>query len=307
LTKLRQTLIFAGAADCKMEQGGMRCDVNLSVRKKGDPWFGTKVEMKNLNSFKAVHRAVEYESSRQIEALEKGEKIVQETRRWDDTKGMTFSMRQKEESKDYRYMPEPDALAIALTLEDVAKIRAELPMTPAERLKKYTEEFGLPEYDSNILISEKFISDYFDNCVKLYNVPKTLSNWIMTDLLKILKDGSYSTLDEIISEENLCTIIKLLDDKKISRNVAKDLFAKVIETKQNPMDIANKENLIETITPETLMAIVDGILAEKPDLAAQYKVEPDKITNFVVGGVMKQTKGKADAGFVKQYVAKKLG
>ena len=307
LTKLRQNLIFAGAADCKMEQGGMRCDVNLSVKKKGDPWFGTKVEMKNLNSFKAVHRAVEYESSRQIEELEKGGKIVQETRRWDDVKGMTFPMRQKEESKDYRYMPEPDALAIALTLEDVAKIRAELPMTPAERLKKYVEEFGLPEYDSNILISEKFISDYFDKCVQIYNVPKTLSNWIMTDLLKILKDGAYQTLDEIISEEHLCTIIKLLDDKKISRNVAKDLFAKVIETNQNPMDIANKENLIETITPETLMAIVDGILAEKPDLASQYKVEPDKITNFVVGGVMKQTKGKADAGFVKQYVAKKLG
>jgi aspartyl-tRNA(Asn)/glutamyl-tRNA(Gln) amidotransferase subunit B len=290
-----------------MEQGGMRCDVNLSVKKKGAPWFGTKVEMKNLNSFKAVHRAVEYESNRQIEELEKGGKIVQETRRWDDVKGVTLPMRQKEESKDYRYMPEPDSLAIALTLEDVAKIRAELPMTPAERLKKYTEEFGLPEYDANILISEKFISDYFDNCVKVYNVPKTLSNWIMTDLLKILKDGSYQTLDEIISEEHLCTIIKLLDDKKISRPVAKDLFAKVIETKQNPMDIANKENLIETITPETLMSIVDGILAEKPDLAAQYKVEPDKITNFVVGGVMKQTRGKADAGFVKQYVAKKLG
>ena len=173
LTKLRQTLIFAGAADCKMEQGGMRCDVNLSVKKKGAPWFGTKVEMKNLNSFKAVHRAVEYESNRQIEELEKGGKIVQETRRWDDIKGVTLPMRQKEESKDYRYMPEPDSLAIALTLEDVAKIRAELPMTPAERLKKYTEEFGLPEYDANILISEKFISDYFDNCVKVYNVPKT--------------------------------------------------------------------------------------------------------------------------------------
>ncbi len=307
LTKLRQTLIFAGAADCRMEQGGMRCDVNLSVKKKGSPWFGTKVEMKNLNSFKAVHRAIEYESNRQIEELEKGGKIVQETRRWDDTKGMTFSMRQKEESKDYRYMPEPDTLSISLTLEDVAKIRDSLPMTPAERLKKYTEEYALPEYDANILISEKFISDYFDNCVKLYNVPKTLSNWIMTDLLKILKDGAYQTLNDIISEEYLCTIIKLLDDKKISRPVAKDLFVKVIETKQNPMDIAKKENLIETITPETIMSIVDGILAEKPDLASQYKVEPDKITNFVVGGVMKQTRGKADATFVKEYVAKKLG
>lgn len=306
LTKLRQTLVFAGVADCKMEQGGMRCDVNLSVKKKDAQWFGTKVEMKNLNSFKSVHRAIEFEANRQIEELEKGGVIIQETRRWDDTKGISYAMRTKEESKDYRYMPEPDAKTLILSVEDVNEIRKSLPKTPAERFEQYTKDYNLSEYDANILISERFISDYFDNCVKIYNQPKTLANWIMTDLLKILKDANYSLLEEIISEENLCTIIKLLDDKKISRNVAKDLFVKVIETKQNPMEIAKKENLIETITPETIMAIVDGILAEKPDLAEQFKVEPDKITNFIVGGVMKQTKGKADASFVKEYVAKKF-
>ncbi len=307
LTKLRQTLIFADVANCKMEQGGMRCDVNLSVRKKGSEWYGTKVEMKNLNSFKSVHRAIEFESNRQIEELEKGGVITQETRRWDDTKGISYAMRSKEESKDYRYMPEPDMKTLHLSTEDVENIKKTLPKTPAERFETYTKEYGLPEYDSNILISEKFISDYFEKCVSIYNQPKALSNWIMTDLLKILKDAAYSSLEEIISADHLCTIIKLLDDRKISRNIAKDLLVKTIETKQNPLDIATKENLIETITPQTIMSIVDGILSEKTDLASQYKVEPDKITNFIVGGVMKQTKGKADASFVKEYVAKKLG
>lgn len=307
LTKLRQTLIYADVADCKMEQGGMRCDVNISVKKKESPWFGTKVEMKNLNSFKAVHRAIEYEANRQISELEKGEKIVQETRRWDDTKGISYAMRTKEESKDYRYMPEPDSLSISITLEDVSKIRAELPKTPAERFDLYTTTFGLPEYDAKILISEKFIADYFENCVKIYNQPKTISNWIMTDLLKILKEADYSLLSDIISENNLCDIIKLLDDKKISRPVSKELLSKVIQTKHSPLEIAKKENLIETITPETIISIVDTILAEKPDLKSQYAVEPEKITNFIVGGVMKQTKGKADATLIKEYIAKKLG
>ena len=306
LTKLRSTLIFADVAACKMEQGGMRCDVNLSVKKKGDPWFGTKVEMKNLNSFKSVHRAIEYESNRQIETIERGGKIVQETRKWDDAKGISFPMRTKEESKDYRYMPEPDALTLLLSVKDVEDIRKSLPMSPAERFEKYTKEFGLPEYDAKLLISEKFVSDYFEKCVSIYNEPKTFSNWIMTDLLKILKEAEYSSLSEIISEEHLCTIVKLVDDKKITRPISKDLLAKTIETKQNPMDIATKENLIVTISTDTLTSIVDAILASKPDLAEQYKVEPDKITNFIVGGVMKETRGKADASFVKEYVAKKL-
>lgn len=306
LTKLRQTLIFADVAACRMEQGGMRCDVNLSVKKKGDPWFGTKVEMKNLNSFKSVHRAIEYESNRQIETIERGGKIVQETRKWDDDKGISFPMRTKEESKDYRYMPEPDALTLLLSVKDVENIRNKLPKSPAERFEKYTTEFGLPEYDSKLLISEKFISDYFEKCVSIYNEPKTLSNWIMTDLLKLLKETNVSSLSEIISEEHLCTIVKLVDSKKITRPISKELLAKTIATKQNPMDIANKENLIVTINTDTLTAIVDAILAQKPDLAEQYKVEPDKITNFIVGGVMKETKGKADASFIKEYVAKKL-
>ena len=304
LTKLRQTLIFADVANCRMEQAGMRCDVNISVRKNDATELGTKVEMKNLNSFRSVHSAINYEANRQIETLEAGGTIVQETRKWDEQKGVTLPMRKKEESKDYRYMPEPDFISINISPKDIEEIQNSLPLTPAERYEKYITEYELPEYDAKILISEKFISDYFENCVKLYNAPKTFSNWIMTDLLKILKEASFSSLAEIISEEFLCIIIKLLDDRKISRNVAKELLAKTIASKENPMEIANREHLIETITNETIICIIDGVLAEKPDLKDQYKVEPDKITNFIVGAVMKQTKGKADATFVKDYVSK---
>lgn len=306
LTKLRQTLIFAGVSECRMEQGQMRCDVNLSVRKKTDKWFGTKVEMKNLNSFRAVHNAIEYESNRQIETLEKGGKIIQETRKWDDIKGLSFPMRTKEDCKDYRYMPEPDIKTIRLSPMDIETIRKSLPATPAERFAKYTKEYALPEYDANILISEKFISDYFDNCVKIYNSPKTISNWIMTDLLKIIKEHSENNLSSIISEEDLCTILKLLEDKKINRNIAKELLIKVIETKEKPISICEKENLISQIDNTKIFAFIDHVLTEKPDLAGQYQSEPDKITNFIVGQVMKETKGKADATLVKEYVSKKL-
>ncbi len=306
LTKLRQTLVFADVADCKMEQGGMRCDVNLSVKKKTDSKLGTKVEMKNLNSFKAVGRAIEYETNRQIEELENGGQIIQETRKWDDTKGISFAMRSKAESKDYRYMPEPDTFSIEITENDVNTVKNALPMTPQARLDKYTSEYGLSDYDAKILISEKFISDYYEECLKIYCEPKTLANWIMTDLLKILKDNSYSTLNEIISAQNLCTIIKLLDDKKISRNISKELLNLTIETKENPLDIANKNKMIETISEDKITGIVDSVLAEKSELYETYKQEPDKITNFIVGQVMKQTQGKADASFVKEYVSKKM-
>lgn len=304
LTKLRQTLIFADVANCKMEQAGMRCDVNLSVKKHGSNELGTKVEMKNLNSFKSVYGAIKYETNRQIEELERGGKIIQETRKWDENKEVTTSMRKKEESKDYRYMPEPDFISINISPKDIEKIRNTLPIMPAERFRIYTEEYNLPEQDANLLISEKDISDYFDNCLKLYFEPKTVANWIMTDLLKLLKSESFKTIGEIISEEHLCTILKLLGERKITRPVAKELFDKVVETKNDPMEIARTEKMLSTISNEQICQIVDKIIAEKPELKDEYKVQPDKITNFIVGGVMKQTQGKADATFVKNYVSK---
>lgn len=307
LTKLRQILIFAGISDCKMEQGGMRCDVNISVKKKDDSWFGTKVELKNLNSFKAVHKAIEYETNRQIDMLEKGEKITHETRKWDDKNECTYTMRTKGETKDYRYMTEPDIISVLISNNDIETIKNSLPETPNKRFEKYTSEFKLPEYDANILISEKFIADYFDNCCKIYSKPKTICNWIMTDLLKLLKDTAYNTLDDIINANDLCSIIKLLDEKQISRTIAKELLLKVIKTKENPLNIAKKENLINFIEPGFLYNMVDTILAEKTYLVDQYNSQPDKIINFVVGEVIKHSKGKADATIIKNYIVKKLG
>ncbi len=304
LSKLRQTLIFSEVADCKMEQGGMRCDVNISVKKKNDPWFGTKTEIKNLNSFKSVQKAIEFESNRQIEVIENGGKILQETRRWDDEKGITYSMRTKEGSADYRYMPEPDSLTLLLSVNDVEEIKNNLPMSPAKRIQKYISEYCLPEYDAKILTSEKFISDYFDNCVKIYNNPKVLSNWIMTELLKLLKELNTGNSNNIISEEYLCIILQLLESKKITRTVAKDLFDKVVNTKQNPLEIVKQENLITTISNKEIYAIIDNFVAEKSNLKDQYAVQPDKITNFIVGAVMKATSGKADAEVVKKYISK---
>ena len=218
--------------------------------------------------------------------------------------GLFSKLRKKEESKDYRYMPEPDFISINISPKDIDKIRNTLPMMPEERFKKYTEEYCLSEQDANLLISEKDYSDYFDNCLKLFFEPKTVANWIMTDLLKLLKSANFNTLEDIISEEYLYIILKLLADKKITRPVAKELFEKTIQTKNNPLEIAKTEKMLSTISSEQICKIVDQIIAEKSELKAEYKVQPDKITNFIVGGVMKQTQGKADATFIKDYVSK---
>ncbi len=306
LNKLRQTLVFAEVSDCKMEQAQMRCDVNISVKNKNSNELGTKVELKNLNSFKAVHNAIEYETNRQINELENGKNIVQETRKWDDSKGISTSMRKKEESKDYRYMPEPDFISINISPKDIEEIKNTLPPSPTEKFEKYTNIYGLYVQDAKLLISEKHISDYFENAVKFLNEPKAIANWIITDLFKLLKESAYKTLNDIISEENLCQIIKLLFSGKITRPVAKELLNKAIISKENPIEIAKREKLTQVLSNEKITKLVDKVLSENPELFNQYKVQPDKITNFVVGSVMKLTAGKADATSIKDYLTKKL-
>ena len=193
LKKVREALVFEGIANCKMEEGGMRCDVNLSLKPKGSKEYGTRTEMKNLNSFKSVQRAIEYEAKRQAEILSTGGVIVQETRKWDDDKGKSSAMRTKEQAQDYRYFPDPDLLPLEISKEDVEAIAKEMVMLPADRRNMYVEKFGLPEYDAQILTSTKYISDYFEKCVSYFDAPKKISNWIMVDLLKLVKEQ-----DEII-------------------------------------------------------------------------------------------------------------
>lgn len=301
LGKLRNRFVFSNVAYCKMEQGGMRCDVNLSVRKKGDTKFGTRTEMKNLNSFRSVSKAIEYEANRQIEALERGEVIVQETRRWDDLKEVSLPMRSKEDSQDYRYFPDPDLLTVRISREDVERLRKELPLSQEKRKAKYLEEYELPEKDTEILVSSKQISDYFDSCVALLDSPKEVANWVLTEILKLNISESIP-----VSPKDLTDIIRLVLDKKISRNNAKVLLEKVIETGKDAMTLAKELDFLSGVSKETLMSIIDNLIANNPKAVEDYNKTPDKVVQFFIGGTMKETRGKADIPFAKEYIISKL-
>lgn len=306
LTKLKQKLIFAGISNCRMECGQMRCDVNVSVRKTENDPYGTKVEMKNLSSFKAVASAIDYESKRQILELESDHKIVQETRKWDEQKNITTPMRKKEKAQDYRYMPEPDFVSINISPSDIESIKNSMSGGIDELLEKYTTEYAIPLSYSKLLLSDKVTNNYFENCLKILFKPKEISNWIVDELFKF-KTGTSKNLNELISEEYLCSIVNLLDQSKITRTVAKTLLEQTILTKNNPIEIA-KQNKLTGISSEKICALVDAFLSQNPDLKAQYKQENknEKIVNFVAGNIIKQTQGKADPNTLKEYIKKQL-
>lgn len=300
LKKVREALVFEGIANCKMEEGGMRCDVNLSLKPKGSKEYGTRTEMKNLNSFKSVQRAIEYEAKRQAEILSTGDVIVQETRKWDDDKGKSSAMRTKEQAQDYRYFPDPDLLPLEISKEDVEAIAKEMVMLPADRRKMYVEKFGLPEYDAQILTSTKYISDYFEKCVSYFDAPKKISNWIMVDLLKLVKEQ-----DEIIfpiDEQKLTTIIKMVEEKTINKTVGLQLLDKVIETGKEPMTLAKEMNLLVTITDEQVVQLLKKLKAENEKVIQDFKKSPEKVMGFIVGYVMKNTGGKANSNRVKELI-----
>ena len=300
LKRVRESLVYAGIADCKMEEGGMRCDVNLSLKPKGSQILGTRTEMKNLNSFKSVTRAIEYEIKRQKEILDEGGKIIQETRKWDDAKGKNLSMRTKEQAQDYRYFPDPDILPISISKSDVEKIKAEMPMLPEDRRKRYVEEFGLPEYDAAILTSSKYVSDYFEKCVKIFDSPKKISNWIMVDLLKLVKEQEDFVFP--ILEEDLCEIIKMVEEKTINKTVGLQLLDAVIKTSKKPSVLAKEMNLIVTISEEQILSLLQKLKAENAKVCEDYAKEPQKVVGFIVGYVMKNTAGKANAELVKKLI-----
>ncbi len=331
LKRVRETLTFENIANCYMEQGGMRCDVNLSLKRKGSSELGTRTEMKNLNSFKSVERAIVYEAERQAEVLLASEKVIQETRKWNDDKNKSTSMRTKEEAQDYRYFPDPDILPISVTDEDIARVRAEMVMLPSERRERYEREFGLPSYDAKILTTTKYISDYFERCVELislenskdfkrlsakqspcakpasttkcveiYNAPKKISNWIMVDLLKLVKGEEEFTFP--ITERDLTTIIKMVDEKQINKTVGLQLFEKVIETGKEPSALAKSMGLLATVSESEIKAILTRIKTENAKVASDYKTNPDKVSAFIVGQVMKATAGKANVALVKKLL-----
>ena len=303
LTKLRQRLIFAGVAECKMEQGGMRCDVNISVKKKGSKELGERTEMKNLNSFKSVYRAINYEANRQIEVLENGGKIVQETRKWDDNHGKSVSMRKKETSSDYRYFPDPDMLAVEIPREDVENLKKTLPLMPEELKVKYMTEYGLTEYESDILTKEKDLSDYFNETVENFNKPKEVSNWILTEVLSKLKEGN----DEIlISPKDLAKILKLVENKTVTRTNAKEILTRVWENGEDIDKLAKEYG--GNVDNEALKKIVETIINGNPKAVEDYRTSdtPEKVFRWFIGQVMKETRGKANAVKAEEYVKELL-
>lgn len=294
LKKLKSILEYIEVSDCKMQEGSLRADVNVSVKKKGTDELGTRTEMKNMNSFRSIVRAIEYESERQIEVLENGGIITQETLRWDDVSGKTFSMRDKEDAQDYRYFPEPDLAMIRISDEYVQKISKTLPEMPEKRKARYIEELGLPEYDANILTSSKHLSDLFERANNVCNNPKAVSNWIMSDIIKILNEEGIEADKLPFSAEQLGKLINLIDKKTISTSIAKTVLEEMTVNPKDPEEIIKEKGLIQISDEGAIKEIVLKVLEENPQSIADYKAGRDRALGFLVGQAMKQTKGKAN-------------
>ncbi len=303
---LKSILEYLEICDCKMQEGSLRCDVNLSVRKKGDTKFGTRTETKNLNSFKSIEHSIEFETKRQIEELENGGTIYQETRRFDDVKGIGYAMRSKEDAHDYRYFPEPDLAPIVTSEEYIEKIKNSLPEMPHIKKDRYVREYGLPEYDANQITASKYTAEFFEKTVSLCNNPKAVSNWIMSDFSRMLNEKEIEINESKITPENLSELIKLIDSGKISSAIAKKVFNEMFETGENAMSIVEKKGLIQISDEGLIKEIVERVVQNNPQSVADYKAGKDKAIGFLVGQVMKESKGKANPQLVNKLLVEIL-
>ena len=306
LEKLKSTLEYLGVSDCKMQEGSMRADVNLSVRQAGSEEFGTRTEMKNLNSFKAIAKAINYEAKRQIDVIERGGKVVQETRRWDDNKDKSYAMRSKENAEDYRYFPEPDIPPIEIDDDWYNANLASLPEFADAKRARYVSEFGLPEYDAGIITTQKALADFFEETTAICGKPKEVSNWIMGELMRLLGENDAETKDMKLTPKALATLIELVEKKTINRNKAKEIFA--IAFKED-LDVAKyvKDNNLEQVSDEGLVKeIVDKVIENNPQAVDDYKSGNKKAIGFLMGQCMKELKGKGDPGVVNKLLSAAL-
>ncbi len=307
LEKLKLILQFAGISDANMEEGKLRCDANISLRPVGQKEFGTKTEVKNMNSFKAVERAIKAEVRRQERILKEGGRILQETRNWDDLSGETTPLRSKEESHDYRYFPEPDLPPLLVSAEWIEKIKSEMPELPAQRLTRYKEQYGISDYDAGVLTLTKEISDFFDECLTLYaGDNKKIINWLTTEVLGYLKDKNLSLEQSKITPQLLVEMIKLIDDNIISGKIGKDVVAKIIETGKAPSLLVEELGLKQIADSGELKAAIAKILQENPAQVEQYRAGKVALKGFFVGQVMKATGGKANPAMVNQLLEELL-
>lgn len=306
LEKLRTTIQYLGASDCKMQEGSMRADVNLSIREVGSDKFGTRTEMKNLNSFSAIARAIEGEMNRQMDLLEEGKEVVQETRRWDDAKGASYAMRSKEDAQDYRYFPEPDLVPIVISDEWLDEIRAKQPEFREEKMQRYMVEYELPEYDADIITNYKRMADVFEETTAICNKPKKVSNWLMVETMRLLKENGMDPNEIPFSAANLAKLINLADAGTINSTVAKEVFEEVFKNDIDP-DAYVEEKGLKTVNDEgALRATVEQVIKDNPQSVEDYRNGKEKAIGFLVGQTMKAMKGKANPGMVNQILKELL-
>ena len=307
LDKLRLIIQYLGASDCKLNEGSMRADVNLSVREVGSEEFGTRTETKNLNSFKAIARAIENERERQIDLLESGEKVVQETRRWDDNKEYSYPMRSKEDAQDYRYFPDPDLVPVIISEEWIEKIKNSQPELRDEKIIRYKEEYDIPEYDIMIITASKKMADIFEEAISLGAAPKKVSNWLMGETMRLMKETDTEADNLKFSAENLAKLIKLVEDKAINGTVAKEVFEKVFAEDINPEKYVD-DNGLRTVNDEgALRETIQKIIEANPKSVEDIRNGKQKAIGFLVGQTMKEMKGKADPSEVNRIIKEILG
>jgi aspartyl-tRNA(Asn)/glutamyl-tRNA(Gln) amidotransferase subunit B len=306
MKKLRAILRYLGVSDGNMEQGSLRCDANVSVKPAGQKEFGTRTEVKNINSFRFVEKALEYEIKRQIKVLEEGGRILQETRLWDSDKDVTESMRSKEEAHDYRYFPEPDLVPIIVEQSWIDEIRSSLPELPDAKRERFVSEYGLPEHDADLLTSEKTFAEWFEDAVYAGGKPKAVSNWMMGDLLKFLNEGNISIEECPLDPGKLADMLKLIDNNTISGKIAKTVFEEMYKTGKEAEVIVKEKGLLQISDASAIEKAVDEIIEKHPKEIERFRAGEEKLLGFFVGQVMKATKGKANPQIVNEILKKKL-
>jgi aspartyl-tRNA(Asn)/glutamyl-tRNA(Gln) amidotransferase subunit B len=307
LTALKAILQYLKVSDCDMEKGSLRCDANISLRKKGEKNLGVKVEIKNMNSFRWVREGLQYEVERQASALDSKERIFQETRLWDTEKLVTISMRSKEEAQDYRYFPEPDLVPLTVDKKVILDIRKALPELPQDRAKRFASIYSITEYDANVLTSDIAIADYFEECAKLYTNSKTVANWIIGDIMAAMNVKNVTILELGVRPAALAELLKMIDGQAISGKIAKDVLTQMIETKSMPQDIVKSKGLSQISDKSVIEKAVKDILATNEKSVNDYKGGKKTALIFLVGQVMRQTQGKANPALVNEVLKKHLG
>ncbi len=306
LTKLKQILTYLGICDGNMEEGSLRCDANISVRLKGETKFGTKTEVKNMNSFRNVERALAFEIERQIDLLEDGKEIIQQTLLWDADSNVAQPMRSKEEAHDYRYFPDPDLMPVVIEDKMLDEIKKQMPELPDAKKNRFIEKFALPSYDAEILTSSRELADYYEKILTVTSDYKSASNWVMTEVLKVVNEEKIDITDFPVSPENLGKLIELINNKTISGKIAKDVFTEMLKSNRDPETIVKEKNLVQITDSSEIESIVEKILSNNQKQVEEFLSGKEKVLGFLVGQIMRETKGKANPQIVNDILRDKL-